>query len=94
MSVAFLSETIQLAVVMAIQITRLITKATTTLQFISVSSVGLLKTVVTCLRFPLQMKETRPTLTTMSMATKEQMWHQQCQLLTTRLMEFFTIGLR
>ena len=71
-----------------------LTKATTILQFKSATSVGLLKTVVTCLRFPLQMKETRPTLTTMSMATKELMWHQQCQLLTTRLMEFFTTGLQ
>ena len=30
--------------------------------------------------FLLRVKETTPTLTTMSTATKERMWHQQCQL--------------
>ena len=42
----------------------------------SVSSVGSLRTVVIYLACHLQVKEAIPTLTTTSMATKEQMWQQ------------------
>jgi hypothetical protein len=70
-----------------------LTRATTTLQSKSVTSVGSRRTVDTCLKFHLQMKKMKQSLTTTFILTMVMMSKQLSQQRITRLMEYSTTGL-